>query len=168
MLFRSAHYGAKAATPPPAPAPIAPAAPATPASPTPTPTPPASTPTSTPTGQSAETPSTSAPTQNNNGPEKTKQSTSQASPTPPPVQTATSSRVSVLSMMATRHAPVAALASLVMVCIAIIGYALTHRSAFQHAVAAGEHFVVAHPGIDSGIIAAITSLILLTTYGNLS
>lgn len=158
-----AHYGALAAAP--APAPVTPTpAPAAPAQPQ-------TLPSASPAEQAApeaqpveETPAASP---------KTSQETEQPVESTPveaaaaPVQTAEKSRVSVLSMVATQNAPVAALASLVMVSFAVIGYALTHRSAFQHAVAAGEHFVVAHPGLDSSIIAAITSLILLTTYGNL-
>ena len=70
-------------------------------------------------------------------------------------------------MMATKTLPIAALISLVMVCISITGYALTHRAALQHAVSNGEHFVAAHPGIDAGVVAAVTTLILLTSYGNI-
>ncbi len=163
-----AHYGAKASPPPaPAPAPAAPAAPSAPSPPPATPTAetPANSPTTTDTQPAKETqsprsaePSTGQPT----SPKETPTNTA-----PAPVQTATTSRVSVLSMMAAKSAPAAALASLVMVCFAIVGYALTHRAAFHHAVATGEHFVMAHPGVDTGIVAAITSLILLTTYGNL-
>lgn len=165
-----AHYGAKSVPPAPAPAP-APAAPTTPAPSTPA-TPPASSPTNTP-APAAEQPANesqaqeSPTTQGDSNPQAGRPAPA-ATMAPAPVQTADASRVSVFSMMASRNAPVAALVSLVLVCFAVVGYALTHRSAFQHAVASGEHFVMAHPGIDSGIIAAITSLILLTTYGNLS
>jgi hypothetical protein len=134
-----------------------------------------------PTAPAAETPSAPAPVEQNTPAAETPSADQPATEgnqeeaaapteinTPTPVQTAEKSRVSVLSMMAAKNAPIAALASLVMVSFATVGYALTHRSAFQHAVTAGEHFVVAHPGLDSAIVAAITSLILLTTYGNLA
>lgn len=78
------------------------------------------------------------------------------------------SKVSLLGMIADKQAPIAALLSLGMVSVAITGLALTHRAAFTHAVHAGEHFVVKHPGADAATIAAITSLIVLTTYGNLA
>ena len=163
-----AHYGTRT-TPPPPPAP-APVAPTVPKNPTPSaPTTPVALDTtdSSQNSQPAEeTRPSEAPTQDN-GSEAQTTTAPAATPTPAPVQTARTTRVSVLSMTAAKNAPVSALASLVMVCFAILGYALTHRSAFQHAVASGEHFVMAHPGIDSGIIAAVTSLILLTTYGNL-
>lgn len=164
-----AHYGAKSAPPAPAPAPAAPTAPApsAPATPAPTtdtsvntPTPPAEQPTS-------ESPPAESPTAQGDMSSEAGAAAPSATTTPVPVQTADATRVSVFSMMASRNAPVAALLSLVMVCFAVVGYALTHRSAFQHAVASGEHFVMAHPGIDTGIVAAVTSLILLTTYGNL-
>jgi hypothetical protein len=86
---------------------------------------------------------------------------------PVPVQVGQASRVSVLSMIASKSLPFAALLSLVIVSVSIVGYALTHRVAFQHAVSTGEHFVVAHPGLDTGIVAAVTTLILMTTYGHL-
>lgn len=164
-----AHYGAKPAPPAPAPTP----APVAPTTPTPTvpvaqssesqenaPPPAADKPV-------AESPTQESPTTQGDSNRQAEAAAPAATTSLAPVQTADASRVSVFSMMASRNAPVAALASLVLVCFAVVGYALTHRSAFQHAVASGEHFVMAHPGIDSGIIAAITSLILLTTYGNL-
>ena len=164
-----AHYGAKAAPPAPAPAP-APAAPTAPTSSTP-PAPVESAPANTPEPASSkpvnETPATESPTTQGDSSKQADEAAPTATTSLTPVQTGNSSRVSVFSMIAAKHAPVAALLSLVMVCFAVVGYALTHRSAFQHAVASGEHFVAAHPGIDTGIIAAITSLILLTTYGNL-
>lgn len=85
-----------------------------------------------------------------------------------PVQTGEPSRVSVFSMLSSRSLPIAALLSFTLVSFATAGYVLTHRTAFRHAVTAGEHFVVKHPGIDAALVATITSLILLTTYGNLN
>lgn len=159
-----AHYGARAMAPAPtapvAPAPTAPATQTAPAAPAPT--------TPTETAPVAETPATPTPVASNETTKSSPEPTTISPISKAPVKTAEKSRVSVLSMMVAKNAPVAALASLVLVCFATVGYALTHRMAFQHAVTAGEHFVVAHPGLDSGIIAAITSLILLTTYGNLS
>lgn len=162
-----AHYGTRAS---PAPATAQPS-PSTPApssrdtsapAQTQLPAPTADTPTTEPaTGERA------AEEQPNNTASKSPVSNADSTQTAPPVRTADTSQVSVLSMVATRNAPIAALASLVMICFAVIGYALTHRSAFQHAVANGEHFVLAHPGVDAGIVAAATTLILLTTYGNL-
>lgn len=160
-----AHYGSKAAPPPP-PAP-APTAPTTPAPSAPTPAAPAPTVPEN-TQPVSQAPATESPTPASDGKPLSEADTQAPTTTPTPVQTADASRVSVLSMMATKNAPVAALISLVMVCFAVTGYALTHRSAFQHAVASGEHFAAAHPGIDSGIVAAVTALILLTTYGNLA
>jgi uncharacterized protein YkwD len=84
-----------------------------------------------------------------------------------PVKTAAPERVSVLSLLMNHNLPLAAMLSLALLSTALVGYALTHRLAFQHAVANGEHFVVAHPGLDTAAIGAITSLILLTTYGNI-
>lgn len=163
-----AHYGARAAAPAPpaapaAPAPSPPAVQAAPVAEAPTPTP---APTQ-PEEEKSETPKPTPVASNETAQPTTEQPPSTAT-TATPVKTGESSRVSVLSMMVAKNAPVAALVSLVLVCFATVGYALTHRLAFQHAVVAGEHFVVAHPGLDSGIIAAITSLILLTTYGNIS
>ena len=164
-----AHYGAKAAPPPPAPAPApaAPTAPTSSAPPAPVESAPASTPEPATSKPINETPTAESPTTQGDSNKQADEAAPTATTSPTPVQTGNSSRVSVFSMIAAKHAPVAALLSLVMVCFAVVGYALTHRSAFQHAVASGEHFVAAHPGIDTGIIAAITSLILLTTYGNL-
>lgn len=159
-----AHYGTRA-TPPPEPvaSPIAPASPA-PQSPPAAPAPVAETPVEAPAAPVAP----AAPLEETNQNPTDDKSAPSPQSTAAPVQTASQSRVSVLSMIAARNLSIAALVSLSMVAFAITGYALTHRSAFQHAVAHGEQFVVRHPGVDTGIIAAITSLILMTTYGNLS
>jgi cell division septation protein DedD len=167
-----AHYGSRPAAATPAPAP---AAPVTPAPSTPQ-TQPQSVQPTTPAEANSPSAPEKQPEENSQAQEEPDAALTQAGEqdTPPaglegaptPVQTAQSSQVSVLSMMATRHAPAGALFSLVLVSLTVLGYALTHRSAFQHAVTNGEHFVVAHPGVDTGIIAAVTTLILLTTYGN--
>lgn len=168
-----AHYGSRSVAA--APAPTQPAAPTAPSPPQ---TLPQSSPTPVPTDTTPEPTSSQPPSQNATPDRSTDappadaaaqtgtQTENEGSPTP--VQTAQSSQVSVLSMMATRHAPVGALFSLIIVSLTILGYALTHRSAFQHAAMNGEQFVVTHPGVDTGIIAAVTTLILLTTYGNIS
>lgn len=146
-----AHYGVRAMTTQAAePAPAAPAQPEPTPAPAPAPQPPAPEP---------EPAAVAEP----NKPEKEQP----PEPVAGPVQTAEPERVSILSMIASRSLPVAGLISLVLVSIVITGYALTHRAAFQHAVAAGEHFAVKHPGIDAGLIAAVTAMILLTTYGSI-
>ena len=166
-----AHYGTEAMAPTPAaPAPAPPA----PASTSPTPPPASSTPAA-PSHTSQAAPVSPAPTTGaapadtaSPSAEATKQPTGQATVAPiTPVATSKPVRLSVLGMMATKTLPIAALISLVMVCISITGYALTHRAALQHAVSNGEHFVAAHPGIDAGVVAAVTTLILLTSYGNI-
>lgn len=86
---------------------------------------------------------------------------------PLPVQTGTTSKVSVLGMLAGRNLSLAATMSLVLVVFSVAGYAVTHRAAFRHAVISGEQFAVHHPGIDTTVIAAMSALILLTTYGSL-
>lgn len=85
----------------------------------------------------------------------------------PPVQTASSSRVSVLGMIQSGSLSAVALLALSITGLSALGYALTHRRAIQHALATGEHFVVAHPGVDAVAVAAITTLILTTTYGTI-
>jgi uncharacterized protein YkwD len=167
-----AHYGSRPAAAAPAPSqPVAPPT-ATPpqtlpqSSPTPSPAEPIPQPASEQPPSQAATPDEStnnqpANTSTENGAQKENEGS------PSPVQTAQSSQVSVLSMMATRHAPAGALFSLIIVSLTVLGYALTHRSAFQHAAMNGEQFVVTHPGVDTSIIAAVTTLILLTTYGNI-
>jgi hypothetical protein len=154
-----AHYGALS-DPAPPPAPAAPVAS------TPPPVAPQTLPTAAPTSE----PETAQPTSETPTPASDNTpATEQTQDTPAaPVQVGQLSRVSVLSMIASKTLPLAALVSLVIVSIAVVGYALTHRVAFQHAVHTGEHFVVAHPGIDTTIVAIATTLILLTTYGNLA
>ncbi|MEO5498914.1 MAG: CAP domain-containing protein [Candidatus Saccharimonadales bacterium] len=152
-----AHYGARQEV---AAAPIAPTAPAVPAAPAPlaVKTPEATTPA--PANEEVVTPAKEA--------EITAVPLTATTAKPPTVATGSPTKVSLLSMIASNRAPLAALLSLAMVSVAITGYALTHRAAFTHAVHAGEHFVVKHPGVDAATIAAITSMIILTTYGNLA
>jgi hypothetical protein len=170
-----AHYGTKAMAPPPAPAPAPTpavttpstpprATPSTAPSPTPAPTAPADQKTTETNPALVKPDSSQTPTQQND----VEPTAAPASTHSAPVQVGTASRLSVLGMIAHRSLPVAALISLVMVSIAVIGYALTHRAAFEHAIVSGEHFAARHPGIDAAIVAAITALILLTTYGNIS
>lgn len=152
-----AHYGVRALS----------AAPAAPAAPTETSKPAAVPTTPAPVAEPATPPAQLEPAAPVQEDEPINTPTAAPVATSTPVQTGESSRVSILGMIAARSLPVAGLISLVMVSIAITGYALTHRAAFQHAVHAGEHFVVKHPGVDAGIVAAMTSLILLTTYGTI-
>ena len=90
-----------------------------------------------------------------------------ATATIPPVQSALPARVSVLSMLQSGSLSAVALLGLTAIGLSALGYALTHRRAFHHAVATGEHFVVAHPGMDAIAIATIATLILTTTYGTI-
>ncbi len=160
-----AHYGTRQGVA------AAPAAPASPISPAPT----------QPTAPVAVAPSdqspTDTPSEEVTTPAAAPQPAVQDSPTlplsgstnkPVAVSTGDPKTVSLLGLITERKAPFAALLSLAMVAIAVTGLALTHRAAFTHAVHAGEHFVMKHPGTDAATIAAITSLIVLTTYGNLA
>lgn len=165
-----AHYGAPAAAPAPPPPAAAPAAPSSPppAAPAPSSEP---TPTPAPTTPVPADPTSSQPTTPSPQPVEesaTPVAQAQTASSPPPISTGNTAKVSVLGMIATRTLPIAALTSLMMLSIAIVGYALTHRVAFQHAVTSGEHFVATHPGVDAAIVAAMASLILLTTYGSIS
>lgn len=164
-----AHYGARAA---PVPAPTPAPAPATQT--TKPPTPPVVPPVTQPTPAPAVEPVSPTPSTEPAEPAPTPEETEPAAAAPPattqtvpstPVTTAVGSRVSVLNMISQQNAPLAAIVSLIMVCIAAVGYALTHRSAFEHAIIAGETFAAKHPGIDMTIIAGITALILLASYG---
>lgn len=160
-----AHYGTRST---PAPAPVAYTAPAasSPVGASPTTSSPQSTPT---TPESAAPVAGSSPAAETPPSNASTDSTVRAQATSlAPVQTATQSRVSVLGMLGSKSLPLAAVASLVMVLTVAIGYAMTHRKAFHHALVSGEHFVVAHPGVDTAVLAATTTLILMTTYGNIS
>lgn len=162
-----AHYGAQAAAPAPPP-------PAAPAAPSPPPAAPApiSEPAPAPAAPTAQPPVDDAPQPTSPSAQPAEKSATPAAQTqaatpPSPVRTGDATQVSVLGMIATRTLPIAALTSLMMLSIAIVGYALTHRVAFQHAVTSGEHFVATHPGVDAAIVAAMASLILLTSYGSI-
>lgn len=166
-----AHYGTQQAATP-APAPVAPVAPAAPVAPTATPTP-TTTPIQPSAAQEAPTATTPAPVATDNSLE---QKTTTAQPTKTndkqqttllPVSIGATTKLSVLDMIRAKQIPLMALMSLVIISFTVVGYALTHRSAFQHAMSSGEHFVITHPGVDSSVIAAMTTLILLTTYGHI-
>lgn len=158
-----AHYGTQAM----APAPPPPAAPAESSPPPAAPITPVVEPTPAPAAPAAPAPNPSTPAPVATPEKTTEEPPAQTPASAPIVQTGNSSQVSVLGMIATRTLPIAALTSLMMLSIAVTGYALTHRAAFQHTVTTGEHFVATHPGVDAGIIAAVTALILLTSYGNI-
>lgn len=161
-----AHYGA----PVPAPAPVAAVQePSAPAATTPSTSAPQTSPDTGAPSQTATSPETTTPSSQNTPVSTTTspQTSTTAKQTGGTVQTAAkSSRVSVLSMLANQTLPAAALISLSLVCLATVGYALTHRVAFHHAVTTGEHFVAMHPGMDTIAVSALTALILLTTYGH--
>lgn len=166
-----AHYGSRATpAPTPTPAPVAPLTPVPPSTPAP---PQAAPPTPTPLEQTPTAPTEEKQPEPNTGQPEAGLKTTPPSPEESPsaaiapiaVNTGADHQVSVLSMIAHKNAPFAALASFVMVCFAVVGYALTHRTAFERAAAAGETFVATHPGIDAAIVAAFTALILLTSYG---
>ena len=163
-----AHYGVRAmvAQPAaPAPAPAAPTQPTPAPAPTPAPTPASQTPSSSPTDTTQ--PGSPEPVADKPAEPQSETTPQKTDTTAPAVAVATAQpgSSSVLNMLTRRTVPIAGLVSLMLVCVAITGYALTHRSAFQHAVTAGEHFAIRHPGLDAGIVAAVTMLILLTTYG---
>jgi uncharacterized protein YkwD len=63
--------------------------------------------------------------------------------------------------------PAYAVLGLSIMAFATLGYGLTHRRAFHHALVDGERFVFSHPGIDSAIIGGTTTLVLLTTYAHI-
>lgn len=165
-----AHYGTRQAV---AAAPAAPTAPVAP--------PAATVPSTVPAPAESSTPAPTTPITNEDevatpigSPAGEDETTNEAAPItgttakPAAVATGNASRVSLLNLIADRKAPLAALVSLALVAVAVTGLALTHRVAFTHAVQAGEHFVMKHPGVDIATIAAISSLIILTTYGNLA
>lgn len=169
-----AHYGTPRHQ---AAAPVAPTPPAaTPPAPTPAkqPAPAQSATPSTPTPAPADTPDTVQPqnTQKDtqsSSPSATTANNKNANESQAAVAVAIAqapSRISILNMIASHRLSVAALVGFAILSATVIGYALTHRTALQRAVSEGEHFVIAHPGIDAIAVATITALILLTTYGH--
>lgn len=152
-----AHYGTRS-TPPPAP--VQNTTPTPPSTPTPAPTP-------TPTPAPTENPEPAKPTEETTTEETPAPTEKQPEAQAAPVKTSGSEKVSVLSMLAANSAPFVAIASLILATVAVLGYAVTHRAAFEHAVTTGEHFVFTHPGVDTAVVGLMISLILLTTYGNI-
>lgn len=114
--------------------------------------------TETPAGSSLE-PQTNTPATSSKNPTGTEIAVTVKSPP--------QKRISLISLIATRSLPIAAFMSFIILLIILFGYILLHRKAFNHAVATGENFVLTHPGVDIGVIAAATTLILMTTYGNI-
>lgn len=159
-----AHYGVRSASAP-APAPSAPVAASTPAAPAP----PAQTPPVAPIdAQTPDTTTPATPVQDTAKPEAEARNTpAAATAAVPPVQTASAVRVSVLGMLQNASLSAVALLALTITGLSALGYAFTHRYAFRHALATGEHYVIAHPGMDAVAVAAITTLILTTTYGTI-
>lgn len=155
-----AHYGSRN-TPPPAP--VQNTTPSTPSTPAPTPAP-----TPTPTPAPADTTEPAKPVDETATEEKTQTPADKQPETPAaPVKTSSPEKVSVLSMLASNSAPFIAIISLILATAAVLGYAITHRAAFEHAITTGEHFVFTHPGIDTTVVGLMVTLILLTTYGQI-
>lgn len=155
------------------PAPVAPApAPAAPAPSTPEPSA-TSTPTSpsTPT-QIASLPATPiSPTQTPalQPTETPNKETATLSPqsAPAPVSVAAAKNISVLDMLEMGTLSSVGIASLALMVMAAIGYALTHRTLMQHAYATSERFVVSHPTFDIIALTLAMALILTTTAAHL-
>lgn len=181
-----AHYGTPLNYAPPAPVTPTPApAPATPApAPTPTPAPKPTAPTPAAPAPSQQTNQQSSPTpeipeSNPSQPanltkpapvsEQKPQADTPASPTAktPAVQVGGATSISLLDLFAQKKAPILALAALSTVMITTVGYAMTHRRAFQHALATGDQFAAKHPIVDTVIVISIAAMMLLTSYGNI-
>jgi len=147
-----AHYGTPVAPPEPAPA-VAAASTPPPASPTPTPAAPA------PAEQPTAEPSAATPS---------------AKPTPtkpaetPEVVVASTANVSLLNQLNDGQPRLAALASILLVLSAVVGFALTHRSFVHHAAIVGERYVLTHPLVDTTVLAATILVILFTTVGHIA
>lgn len=75
--------------------------------------------------------------------------------------------ISLLDLISQKRAPLSALIAVSVTFVTAAAYALTHRRAFQQALVTGEHFTAKHPTIDVAIIAAVSALILLTSYGRI-
>lgn len=178
-----AHYGTPLNYAPPAPAP----APAPTPAPSPAPAPPTasaavaknSSPTAptSPTGApntpdneekpSAEQPTNSPSTQQAGTANNKQGEANDAKATVAPVQTGTTRSISLLDLFRQKRAPVLALAALSLSTLGLLGYAMTHRRAFQQALVSGEQFAMKHPAIDAVIIISIVALMLLTSYGRI-
>lgn len=152
-----AHYGVRSA---PTPSPMAPVVASTTSS-----RPPTTAPAETQLAQATNTTTSQTTAQEATTVKPRTQEELRTTPFVAPVQTAAPLRISVLDKLENGSLSVVALLALTAIGLSAIGYALTHRRAFQHALASGEHFVAAHPGMDAIVIAAITTLILTTTYG---
>ncbi len=159
-----AHYGSRGGS---APAPIQQSSPA-PSTPS---VAPSSTTNSTPTAQASE-PTTTAPNsatpitqEDKANPEKSSDTSKQT--VSAPVLTGGNSSQSFASMLAQKRAPILALASLAMISMTAMGYALTHRLAFHHALASGERYVLTHPSVDAAAVVISILVVLLTSYGHM-
>lgn len=155
-----AHYGATATPAAPAPAPVAQATAPTPQPSAPTPSAPAS---STP-----ETTAPPAPTKPEPATSTTDTTTKTKPHTTPEVVVATPAKVTVLDQFNTGKPHLAAIVSTLLVISIAIGFALTHRSFVHHAAVVGERYIVAHPLVDTTVIAATIILLLSTTVGRIS
>lgn len=152
-----AHYGATPA--PPAPAPVAQATAPPPAA-SPAPTTPAA-PVS-PTPAPVEKPAASTPT-----PVKT-QSPKPAKPASvPDVSVASTASVSLLNQFSFGKPRLASVVSILLILSVAVGFALTHRSFVRHAAIVGERYAIAHPLVDTTVLAATVILVLSTTIGRI-
>lgn len=160
-----AHYGMPATPPAAAPAP----APATPAptsvaaaSSSPAPTPP-------PTSATQPAPAVT-PEQPIAQTTPSKQSPKPAVKKPdsvPEVTVASTASVSLLDQLSVGKPRLAAIVSLLLVISVAAGFAMTHRSFVHHAAVVGERYVLAHPLVDTTVVAATIILMLSTTVGRI-
>lgn len=157
-----AHYGATATPAPPAPAPVAPATTSTPPAPTSAPSNPA------PSTPVPSTPAASEPVKPEPVAPKTEKSASAKPHTTPEVVVATPASVTVLDQFNTGKPHLAAIVSTLLVISIAVGFTLTHRSFVRHAAVVGERYIIAHPLVDTTVIAATVILLLSTTVGRIN
>ena len=157
-----AHYGAPAS--PPAAAPATAQAPTSVASATTSPAPaPAPAPAATPTPAPSPEQPAAQPTVH-------KQPVKQTAKKPasvPEVAVASTANVSLLDQLRVGKPQLAAAISILLVASVVTGFALTHRSFVRHAAVVGERYVLAHPLVDTTVVAATIILMLSTTVGRI-
>ena len=156
-----AHYGMPATPPTPAPATATPtpssvAAATTSPAPTPSPTPqpaPAATPEQ-PVAQTAASKPVAKPI-------------AKKPASVPEVAVASTANVSLLDQLSVGKPRVAAIVSILLVVSVAAGFVMTHRSFVRHAAVVGERYVLAHPLVDTTVVAATIILMLSTTVGRI-
>lgn len=158
-----AHYGMSTTPPAAAPTPAAPAptsVAAASSSPAPTPTPAPATqpaPAATPEQPVAQTtPSKQSPKPAVKKPDSV-----------PEVTVASTANVSLLDQLRIGKPRLAAAVSILLVLSVAVGFAMTHRSFVRHAAIVGERYVLAHPLVDTTVVAATIILLLSTTVGRI-